>query len=369
MSELCGIDQSSDVDDLTQFLVARDPHIPLAVSMDFTYRCNFACTHCFCRLPVDGSTPRPELTLQEWDRLLGETADEGALFLMITGGEPLVREDFADVWKMVKRRGFVCELFTNGSLIDVAMADLLAEYTPKQVSITVYAASEETYARMTGRPGMHARVLDALDLLAERDIPVEVKGLFTRQNAHESDAISKQALRYDELVRWQAELVGCYTEGGGNPGDVELSPEELVELELADPIRSGEWRSRLETWTPSPENPDSPFRCELGKGRFHLDPYGNMRPCMLLESVSVDCRSMPVRQAWREELPRALADMPWQSSACNVCGLADICRACPAKFLLAGVPAGGPYHVYCELARARARAYGIAARPASDHSD
>ncbi len=369
MSELCGIDRSPDIDDLIRVLMERDPLVALAATVDLTYRCNFACTHCYCRLPVDGPTPVPELTFAEWDRILGEAADEGLLFLTLTGGEPLIREDFADLWRMAKRRGFLCELFTNGSLIDESIADLLAEYTPKQVSMTVYAASEETYASMTGCSGMHERVLGALDLLAERGIPIEVKGLFSRQNAHEFDAISKQALQYDELVRWQAELVGCYTEGGGNPCGVGLSPEELVALELADPIRSGEWRSQLANRSPSPANPDSPFRCQLGNGRFHLDPYGNMRPCMLLQSVNVDCRSTSVRQAWREDLPRALADMPWQPSACNVCELADVCRACPAKFLLAGQPAGGPYDVYCEIARTRARAYGIPARPASADSD
>ncbi|HUS80607.1 MAG TPA: radical SAM protein [Armatimonadota bacterium] len=366
MSELCGFDRSASMDDLLISIQDRDPGIPLAATAEVTYRCNFGCPHCFCRLPEGGPTPMPELTLQQWDRILGEAADEGVLFLTITGGEPLVREDFPDLWRMAKRRGFIVELFTNASLIDAATADLLAEYTAKQVSVTVYAATEETYRLMTGRPGTYAQVLGALELMVERGIHAELKGLLTRLNAHEFEAIRAQALRHDDVMRWQGDLVRCYTHGGGDPGAVALSPEEFVALELADPVRSGEWRERLANWTPAPGSKHSPFRCALGKGRFHLDPYGRMHPCMLLESVSVDCRTMSVHRAWREELPKALAAMPWEPSACNVCEVAELCHGCPAKFLLAGLPAGGPDHALCELARVRARAYGILALPASE---
>lgn len=363
MSEFCDLFDSPDVNDLARFLTERDPHMALAASMDLTYRCNFGCTHCFCRLPADGPTPLAELSFEEWDRILGEAADEGVLFLTMTGGEPLLREDFPAIWRMAKRRGFVVELFSNAALVDAALADMFAEYTPKQISVTVYAASEESYRRMVGVPGMHARVLEGLDLLVDRGVPVEVKALFTRTNVHEFDAMREQALRYDDIFRWQAEMLGTYPGSGGTPQSVALTPTEIVELEQRDPLRGPEWERRLATWEPSPPLEGTPFRCTLGKGRFHLDPYGRMRACMLLESVHVDVRSTPLRVAWRELIPRALAAMPWKPSPCNVCEVADLCRVCPAKAILDGAPAGGPAAMYCELARARAAAYGLAAAP------
>lgn len=363
MSEFCDLFDAPDVDDLVRFLTERDPGLALAASMDLTYRCNFGCTHCFCRLPADGPTPLAELSFDEWDRILGEAADEGLLFLMMTGGEAMLREDFPAIWRMAKRRGLLITLFSNGSLIDAAMADLLAEYSPRRISVTLYAASEETYRRMTGVAGMHQRVLQGLDLIAERGLPLEVKALFTRTNVHEFEAMMAQAAAYDDTFRWQAEMLGTYPTGGGDPERVELTPAEIVELELRDPLRGGEWARRMASWQPAPPLEGTPFRCTLGKGRFHLDPYGRMRACMLLESVHVDVRSTPVRVAWRERIPEALAALPWEPSACNVCAVADLCRTCPAKNLLDGAPAGGPCTMYCDLARARAQAYGVAAAP------
>ena len=363
MSDVCPDDiaKQSPIEELYTQMMETDERLPLTGTAELTWRCNFTCPHCFCRLPEDARTAPAELTGQQWDRIFGEATDEGLLFMLFTGGEPLLHEDFREIWLSAKRRGMIIELFTNGSLITQELADFFAEWTPKQVSISLYGATEETYAAISGHQGMHARVLHSLDMLVERGIAVEAKSLIMRQNVHEFDALREQCLRYSDVFRWDAELNGTYAEGGGDPMAVRISPKEVIALELRDPVRSNEWQQRLPNDCPAPPSPDSPFRCRVGRSGFHIDPYGGMCPCLLFHGTApYDLLSGSVREGWREAIPELLTSFRGHAAGpCQSCALAQVCRICPAYALLADGKPGWPLAYYCGIARERARAFDL----------
>ncbi len=344
------------IDHICEELLVEDAQIPLGVTADLTYRCNFHCHHCYCRLPQDAPQAQRELSFAEWDRILGECADEGVLFLTFTGGEPLLHPDFRKLWISAKRRGLLLELFTNGSLLTPEHVDLLAEWTPVQVSITLYAASEATHRDVTGTHGMLARVTSAIELLTNRGVKLELKTVLTRRNVHEFDALREVCAEYGDKVRWDAEMVGHFQEGGGDPFGERLSPEQVMALEAVDEERTAAWQGETAEWRP-PRPWQGLFRCRVGTRSFHLDPYGNMRPCGLLEAIRYDLRTGSVREGWRQAMPMALAELGNGSGVCNTCPLADLCRYCPACALLEGTPLGGPAPVYCEMSQRRAEAY------------
>ncbi|MEN6644820.1 MAG: radical SAM protein [Armatimonadia bacterium] len=346
------------VDDLFERLEADGRRHPLTMSAELTYRCNFGCAHCFCRLPEGGPTPRPELTLQEWDRILGQAADEGVLFLTLTGGEPLLRPDFRGIWLAAVQRGILPELFTNAFLLDEETVAFLAEWTPRQVSITLYGASEETYRLMTGREGLHARVLAGVDLLVAAGVKVEVKTVITRRNVHELAALRAQSGRYQAIFKWDAELTGCLPESGGNPEAERLTPADVLQLELADPVRVAEWRRLLEHFRAPEPDDHRIFRCRVGERDFHVDPYGMLRPCLMLAEPGYDLRKGSVKEGWAR-LPELLAGIDAHSDRCRGCNWPQLCRTCPAHALLAGEDAGAPAPFLCELGHLRAIAYGL----------
>lgn len=324
---------------------------PVAFTAALTYRCNLACRHCYCRLPADGPTPRPELATTQWHRLIGEAADAGALFATFTGGEPLLRDDFAELWRYARSRGLIVELFTNASLIDAELARFLAEWTPRQVSVTLYGASEETYQRMAGRAGLHERVLRGLDLLVEHGVPVEVKSVVTRGNVHELAALRTQAERYQSTFKWDAELTGCLPESGGNPAAERLTPEEIIALEQADPARMADWRAQV--GEALPEAPGNElFRCRVAEQDFHLDPYGMLLPCLMLTQPGYDALGGSIAEGW-EQMPAAVGKLEHTGSECGGCRLAQLCRSCPAHALLAGERPGAPVPFLCDLGHRR----------------
>jgi len=128
--------------------------IPITGSFELTFRCNLSCAHCYCNLPPnDQDTIEKELSTEEVFNILDQIAEAGCLWLLITGGEPLLRPDFFEVYTYAKKKGFIITLFTNGTLITPEIADYLVQWPPFKVEITLYGVTSETHESVTGIPG------------------------------------------------------------------------------------------------------------------------------------------------------------------------------------------------------------------------
>ncbi len=330
-----------------------------AVSVELTRRCNLSCLHCFCGQPPDHKSRQDELAFADWERILDQCAQEGVLFLTLTGGEPLLHPQFREIWKAAKQKGFLVTLFSNGTLITDDMADFLAEWTPHEVSMSLYGASEETYRQVTGGSGMFQRAVDAFERLSRRKINVEVKGVFSRLNVHDFEGVKAIALKYCDLFRWDAELMGAFPGCANKPEEIRLSVDEYFALEQADPARCHVVDQQRTNWEPPGRSEQSPFRCGVGRGSVHIDAYGGMHPCLPLESLRYDLLSGNVREGWRQAIPGMLTSLPWQPGPCQICDAAAICCSCTAFAMLENCSPTGPVPYRCALASARAHASGL----------
>ena len=347
--------------DVIESLRGGDDRMPVQLTAELTRRCNFGCAHCYCRLPEEHPSAAEEMRGEEWERIFGEAASEGAMFLLVTGGEPLLHPDFRAIWMAGKRLGLIPDLYTNASLVTPEIADFLAYWPPRRVSMTLYGSTEATSRAVTGREGMLDRALEAASLLRERGLFVEIKATITRRNAHELPGVRAHASPEGKVFRWSAELIGAVEGSHGRPESVRLSGREIVELEKTDPVRWAEWQERLSSLPPSSEIPGSPFRCQIGRANVHVDPHGMMRACEFVESVAYDVRKGSFREGWRRALPGLLERFAWDPGPCHTCNLADVCRICPGHALVAGQPVSSPTVMHCELGRARAEALGLSA--------
>lgn len=337
----------------------------MRLTVELTHRCNFACPHCYCRIAPDSPRRLEEQSGKEWTRIIDEAAAEGAFFILFTGGEPLLHPEFRTIWVAAKRAGLIPELFTNGSLITEEMADFLAEWPPQQVSVTLYGSDAETYATMTGGRGTLSKVLNGLDLLLARQIKVEVKGLLTRLNSHDFDRLRELCARYQENFIWSAELAGPTPGSDGEPRGVALTAAEVVALEQRDPVRWNEWVKVLSSWQAAETKCDDRlFRCNAGKSECHVDPYGRLSPCLMLDTIGYDVRNGQLREGWRHT-PELLSSITWKPGSCQRCTLGEVCRICPAVAIRQGAPAAGPTALHCALGKTRTELFGIPARPAA----
>ena len=91
-------------------------------------------------------------TGQEWLTLGKEMADAGTLFLLLTGGEPLLHPDFKEIYLGLKKLGMIITINTNGTLIDKEWAAFFGENKPRRINITLYGADAATYGKLCHYP-------------------------------------------------------------------------------------------------------------------------------------------------------------------------------------------------------------------------
>ena len=127
------------------------------------------------------------------------------LMLLLTGGEPLLRPDFREIYTGCKRMGLVLSVNTNASLIDDDMVELFAANPPRRVNITLYGASPETYGALCGSREAYARVVRAILNLQSAGVIVKLNFSVTPYNRHDAQAV------YDFAAEHQLPLqAACY---------------------------------------------------------------------------------------------------------------------------------------------------------------
>lgn len=176
---------------------AAQRHIPLGATFEITARCNLRCKMCYCR--VDSGSLKSlgrELTAKEWITLGEETARAGTLDLLITGGEPLIRPDFPEIYMALNEMGFIVTLYTNGTLITPQLYKLFSKYPPTATSVTLYGACPETYKKICGKAEAFEETIHGLEILANIPTSLEVRTTFIQDNMSELDALRAIANRY-----------------------------------------------------------------------------------------------------------------------------------------------------------------------------
>jgi radical SAM protein with 4Fe4S-binding SPASM domain len=339
-----------------------EQRIPITGSIEVTARCNLRCAHCFINLPAsDCQAQQGELTYEEWCTILDQIVDEGCLWLLMTGGEPFLRPDFLDVYTYAKRKGLLVNIFTNGSLITPRAADNLAERAPFAIEITLYGHTQETYERVTGVPGSHARCMRGIELLLERKLPLKLKTMVLTLNQHEladMRVFAEElglAFRYDPVLNVRAD-------GGQTPAAYRIPAEEVVALDLADDKRMKGWREFCDNFWGPPPQPELMYQCGAGVSTFHIDPNGYMSACLMSRVPAYDLRQGTFHKGWHDFMPGVRAQKRTRQTPCQHCDLISLCGQCPGWAQMESGDLEEPVAHLCQIAHLRAEAFGLNGR-------
>ena len=131
----------------------RQLGLPIAGTFELTPRCNFHCKMCYVHLSREEQERRgKELTAEQWLQIAREAKDAGMVFLLLTGGEPLLRPDFPEIYRQLKAMGFIITINSNGYLIRDDLRKLFIENPPVRSNISLYGTSDSTYDKTCGVP-------------------------------------------------------------------------------------------------------------------------------------------------------------------------------------------------------------------------
>ncbi|MGD0612277.1 MAG: radical SAM protein [Anaerolineales bacterium] len=335
--------------------------------LELTARCNLNCRHCCINLPAnDKAAQGRELSLAEIVHIADQAVELGAVWCLITGGEPLLRDDFTDVYMMLKRKGLLVSVFTNATTIRPEHIALFKKYPPRDIEVTIYGASRLSYERVTRRPGSFTAFKRGLDALFEAGVCVRLKAMALRSNLEDMEAIAAFGrARTKDYYRFDPQLHLRFD------GDVDrneeirrerLTPEEIVALERADEQRFGALQKScgmLINQDFTHLGCDHLFHCGAGDGSFNLGYDGTYRLCSSLwaPGTTVNLRETPLREAWETLVPRVRdlrSQRPEFLQSCRKCALVNLCLWCPAHAHLETGAMDGATPYFCEVAHARA---------------
>ena len=329
--------------------------VPLNGSIAMTNRCNLRCVHCYLG---DERSPRSaarELDTAFWLSVIDQIAEAGCLNLLITGGEPYLRPDFAEVYTHAKRRGLLVTLFTNGTRFDEKLLRLFRELPPWFVEISLYGASKETYDEVTTVDGAYEKCLAGVDALVALGIRVGLKTVILRGNRQEVAAMREMASARGAGFRVDPAIFPT-REGDLSPIALRVPAADAVAIEMEDPRRL---KGTIDYYDRMKDVPagDRLYSCMAGLTTFHIEPSGRLQPCLMVGDHGYDLRRGSFREGWEALLGFRHLEAPpdWD---CGTCERRSICGICPAQTSLeTGSPARKAGY-YCELGRERELAIG-----------
>lgn len=316
--------------------------IPFSASLELTRRCNLRCKHCY----IKRKNGR-ELKGEEWKRVMDELREMGTMMLTITGGEPLMRDDFLDLLKYAS--SFAIRLFTNATLIDEEVAEELTRMRIIEVETSLHGGME-FHDDFTGKSGAWERTLKGIELLRRNGIKVNVKMNVVRGNVGEM-----------ELVKEIAERFGCYA--GFDPvivhrEDGDSSPISLRVENLNEVVRKMKKLSKGKKGKRDFETHPPQYLCGAGVTLIAIDAEGNVMPCVGWRRICGNVREKSLREIfYGEEMEEVRGINRRFRDKCPQCKLKDFCEFCLGLSIQENNGSVEPVEFLCKLAYEKERIF------------
>ncbi len=335
-------------------LKALERRIPIKGGIEITQRCNLYCKHCYLG-PQDivHKTSDHELDTKTWKKILDDITEAGCLQLLITGGEPLIRKDFIELYQHAAQNGLIIILFTNGTLISDKILDVLQAFPPFEIEITLYGATEATYENVTGVPGSYKQCMHGIEKLIAAKLPLKLKTMVMTLNQHEFFAMEQLAKDLGVKFRHDCIVLPCL-DGDQTPLQYRIKPEEVIDIDFAHKENDAKWCKQHAEFGGSPAS-DTLYNCGAGRINFHIDPFGNLMPCITTIAYQYNLLQGSFADCWNNFIPREfLAKSAPHDFACAKCAKRFLCSFCPATFDLQNNSETELVEYMCQIGHLRA---------------
>ncbi|MFB0564683.1 MAG: radical SAM protein [Candidatus Aminicenantaceae bacterium] len=317
--------------------------IPIVGQMELTFRCNLKCVHCY----VTKDRTKPELSLQETADIIDKICQEGCLWLSFTGGEPLMRSDFLEIYHYAKKKGLLITLLTNGTLMTQEIAEFLADEPPFSINLTLNGITQKTYENISQVPGSFKKAMKAIELILDKKLSLKIKTKATRLNYHELEKIRKfvEDLGLDFNLN---AMLYPRLDGSLEPCRFRLSPDEITCLDRLFQDDKECQVNDLKEESSIP--PDNLFRCAAGLYSFHISPYGELTFCTFMRQPNFNLVKGSFKKGFSALFPKIRSLKYRTHSQCRNCKIFYLCAQCPALAMLENGDMEKPVEYFCQLA-------------------
>lgn len=345
--------------------------LPLAGSFELLPVCNLQCRMCYVRKSMaQVNAMGGLLSAEQWLDWADQARQEGMLFPLLTGGEPLLHRDFPRILSGMQEMGLQVSINSNGTLIDESMAKFLGQHRPTRVNITLYGASEETYEQLCGDADAYRRVRRGVELLKQYEVPVKFNASITPENRKDLTQMIGYAKSLHSPIQVATYMFPPVRRDPGLVGqNHRLSPEEAAEARV-----EADWLQNEPKWflyqaerysrfveptepmlTAQAAMAPGEMTCRAGRCSFWIDWQGNIGNCGMYASVKLPLQGRSVSEAWKQVVSET--DRVRYSPVCTNCPNFHLCHACIAMvYNECGDSSGRPEYL-CRMNAASARLY------------
>ena len=319
------------------------------VAWETTRNCNLACVH--CRASATCGPYTGELDTQAALRLLDQIAEVGQPIVILTGGEPLLREDIFDIASHGHQQGLRMVMAPNGTLITPAIARKMADSGIQRISISLDGASRENHDRFRGVEGAYDGALQGIEHARQAGIEFQINTTVTRTNLDQIPQILRLAEKLGAVAHHIFLLVP--TGRGKYIADQEITAQEYEQTLNWFYDQRGQTSLQLKaTCAPhyyrilrqrakqdgqkvtfETHGLDAVTRGCLGGTSFcFISHRGIVQPCGFLNTNSGDVTQTSFADIWHNsEVFQNLRDHNRLSGKCGACEYRNVCGGCRAR--------------------------------------
>ena len=321
---------------------------PLNAHLDVTYRCDLDCGHCY----LDNKTTWPEMTTAEWFNVLEQLHDAGVMFLVWSGGDVLMRSDFAELLSKASTLGLMSRVKTHGGQVDQAWAEHFARNKVGRMDVSVFSLRAEVHDALTRRPGSLTNTLRGIAAARQAGVPVKVSCWVQPAIVDEIGAICRHFEDQGCQITFDTRTM---LDHSATPqlAHLQLAGDDLLRARTAILLAQPTIRPRRIAERPSHEP------CSAGRTLVYVSPDGELWPCINFPMALGNLRDKPLLQIWQESAARKQL-VTWDNrerTGCQSCAGSGFCFYCPGDaYKTTGDFRKAPGHFHAE-ARARMLAW------------
>jgi heme b synthase len=319
------------------------------VAWEMTRSCNLNCVH--CRAAAERGPYPGELETGKCLEILEQIAQVGRPIVILTGGEPLLREDVFELAQHGTRLGLRMVMATNGTLVTPEIAERMKSSGIKRVSVSIDGASAEEHDEFRKVPGAFDASIESIEWLKKAGIEFQINTTVTRHNVHQirdildlafklgavahhifllvptgraKEMVNQEidALEYEKLLRWFYEMrdqVPLHLKATCAPHYYRILRQEA--------------HARGEKVNFDTYGLDAVTRGCLGGTSFcFISHDGIVQPCGYLELNSGDLKKSSFGEVWRDsQIFKRLRDFSAYEGKCGRCEYVKFCGGCRAR--------------------------------------
>lgn len=291
--------------------------VPLRVQFEITEKCNFSCYYCYAE-PLRG---QEDLKLGDIKLIIDKLDAIGVVFLELTGGEVLSRNDFLDILKYINTKKIIVSIFTNASQLNDEIIKEFKKGNINHISTSLLAPNEKLCDELTGRKGSFKSIINGIKLLKESNIKFSVNSPLTNPNI---GMLNEYRELEEELgIKIDTSINLCATfDGYEKVKKYSLDESNIGQLQGFFPAFVGYKDLHIKNI------------CSALKSKFAIDCSGNILPCLKYREKIGNILFDNIISIWNSDSALSTYKKIYDiSDECQSCEKKRYCKYCPGMLL------------------------------------